>query len=142
MNEIHTIFIINLSHAKFMMQTSIQEGHAYDQNKVIILLEPRVSHFNVQEVRAHTQQAWATLIHMFRKFQPKCRVLKLTYPLTKETMSLLSSRDSQSPILLFKSLGTMSRPMFKNPKTSPKDFDKPHFNPRSPKLPRPYVLKA
>jgi hypothetical protein len=86
---------------------------------------------------------------MFRKFWPKCRVLKLTYPLTKEVMSLLSSRDSWSPILLFKSLGIMSRPMFKKPRpmfkkleTSPKDLDKPLFNLRSPKLPRPYVLKA
>jgi hypothetical protein len=57
---------------------------------------------------------------MFRKFQPKCRVLELTYPLTKKTVSLLSSRDS------------WSRPRFKKPKAmfkkleiSPKELDKP-----------------
>jgi hypothetical protein len=50
-------------------------------------------------------------------------------------MNLLNSRDSRLPILLSKSLGTMSKPMFKKPKPmfkkleiSPKDLDKPLLN--------------
>jgi hypothetical protein len=50
-------------------------------------------------------------------------------------MSLLNSRDSWLPIFLSKSLGTMSKPMFKKLKPmfkkleiSPKDLDKPLLN--------------
>jgi hypothetical protein len=50
-------------------------------------------------------------------------------------MNLLNSKDSQLPILLSKSLGTMFKPMFKKPnpmfkklEISPKNLDKPLLN--------------
>jgi hypothetical protein len=49
----------------------------------------------------------------------------------QEAMSHLSSSDVCLPILLSKSMGTFSRPMFKKLKKlqiSPKDLDKPLLN--------------
>ncbi len=39
----------------------------------MILIGHGVANVNVQEALAHTQEASTTSMHMFRKFQPKCR---------------------------------------------------------------------
>ncbi len=101
----------------------------------MILIGLGVVHVNVQESWAQTQEAWATWMHMFRKFQSQVYIARIDIASYQEAISLLSLSDSCLPILLSKSLGTISRPMFKKLKPmskkleiSPKDLDKPLLN--------------
>jgi hypothetical protein len=53
----------------------------------MILIGFRVAKVNVREALAHTQEASVTLMHMFKKFRPKCSV-RIDIVSYQEAMSL------------------------------------------------------